>query len=117
MAEIFEKERDTRLGWYFRMVKNRAGEPESKSQQHEVFKRRLEAAAPRPTPAMVRLRQRHEAARMNEDGGTTTEQIHPEPEADGDIGATMAVQTTTGDDRMCSLPPIDMYKVRVAIVS
>lgn len=53
--EMINKERDTRLGWYFKASKERDDDDKYKSRQYEVFRKRLEAACPRPNEAQIRL--------------------------------------------------------------
>lgn len=54
LKESYNRERDTRLGWYFKNLERRGEQPASK--QFEVFKKKLEQTAPKPTEDLLKLR-------------------------------------------------------------
>jgi len=57
LEENFNKERDTRLRWYFTTLKPRQAECEGqKSKQYEVKLRKLQASCPKPTEELMQLR-------------------------------------------------------------
>lgn len=53
LEESYNKERDARLAWY---QKGLDGEEKIQSKQFEVFKKKIEAACPKPTEALLQLR-------------------------------------------------------------
>ena len=55
LEESYNKERDTRLGWYFK----NAADPDREnrtSKQFEVFRKKIEGACPKPTESLLQLR-------------------------------------------------------------
>lgn len=54
LEESYNKERDTRLGWYFKNVQN--SDQARTSKQFEVFRKKIEAACPKPTEDLLKLR-------------------------------------------------------------
>lgn len=55
LEESYNKERDTRLGWYFKNVAD-PDRQERQSKQFEVFRKKIEAACPKPTEGLLQLR-------------------------------------------------------------
>lgn len=53
LEESYNKERDARLSWYH---KSMGDETKTQSKQFEVFKKKIEAACPKPTDALLELR-------------------------------------------------------------
>lgn len=53
LEESYNKERDARLSWYH---KSHSDEIKKGSKQFEVFKKKIEAACPKPTDALLELR-------------------------------------------------------------
>lgn len=54
LEEAYNKERDTRLSWYHKSLQD--GEGTRKSKQFEVFRKKIEAACPTPTGALLELK-------------------------------------------------------------
>ena len=54
LEESYNKERDCRLGWYFKTQKS--GEAVSDSKQLDVFRKKIEAGCPKPTEGLLRLK-------------------------------------------------------------
>jgi len=52
LTESYIKEQNARLGWYHQRQQN----PNKGSKQMEVFRKKIEAAAPRPTDALLALK-------------------------------------------------------------
>ena len=53
LEEAYNKERDTRLSWYQKSVKD--GD-QRQSKQFEVFRKKIEAACPKPTEGLMELK-------------------------------------------------------------
>ena len=53
LEESYNKERDARLGWF---VRGKAGEEQRSSKQLDVFRKKIEAAAPKPSERLLELR-------------------------------------------------------------
>lgn len=54
LEESYNKERDTRLQWYAKGVAT--GKEQTQSKQTDVFRKKVEAACPKPTDALMQLR-------------------------------------------------------------
>lgn len=63
IEELYNKETDTRLKWRTKAKDRRADDEgaQAASRQSEVFRRRIEAACPKPTEALLRLKERHQS--------------------------------------------------------
>jgi len=66
LVESFNKERDTRLRWYFNTYKVQQTD-EQTNKQYEVMLRKLQAACPKPTEALQELKMKKESERNHED--------------------------------------------------
>jgi hypothetical protein len=62
IEDIYNKETMKRLSWYFatRQASNGSELPGSASRQKEMCRKRIEAACPRPTSSLMRLRERYQ---------------------------------------------------------
>ena len=71
LEETYDKERDARLSWY--REKSKLGtDKDTGSKQFEVFKKKIEAACPKPTESLLQLRhtkpKNYNRRRANYDG-------------------------------------------------
>ncbi len=56
LEESYNREREARLGWYLNTLKSRDSNQKKGSKQFEVFRKKLEAACPSPTEALLELK-------------------------------------------------------------
>ncbi|KAK2165333.1 hypothetical protein LSH36_52g09072 [Paralvinella palmiformis] len=54
LEESYNKERDCRLGWYFKT--QQSGSANTVSKQFDVFRKKIEAACPKPTEALLQVK-------------------------------------------------------------
>ena len=107
LEESFNKERDTRLRWYFNVAKPSQADGElATSRQHEVLLRRLQAACPKPTEELLRLRTEKQQERDDEKQKMSArdEGVVLPPIAESTAGSTTANRSGRTDD--VTLPPI-----------
>jgi len=62
LVESYNKERDTRLRWYFNTYKTQQGDIQA-NKQYEVMLRKLQAACPKPTEELRQLKLKKESQR------------------------------------------------------
>jgi len=67
LVESYNKERDTRLRWYFNTYKTKQGSDTKTNKQYEVMLRKLQAACPKPTEELRQLKMKKESRRNVEE--------------------------------------------------
>jgi len=66
LVESYNKERDTRLRWYFNTYKAKQADTQA-NKQYEVMLRKLQAACPKPTEELRQLKMKKESQRNLEE--------------------------------------------------
>lgn len=88
IEELYIKETDTRLKWQKKARECRAdddGAPAA-SRQSEVFRRKIEAACPKPTESLLRLKERHQSVSHHKRIRNFANEFQMKPTmADGDL--------------------------------
>ena len=108
LEEIFNKERDKRLNWYFKTAKERSQNGDQRSKQIEVMSRKLEAACPKPTEELIRLREKRRNAALAASVDKTVADDTKLPDISRSQDRVAAVKATTSD--VPYLPLVDMNR-------